>query len=183
MTNAAKNEPILLDQEGYDKFLAEIEDLKEQLTKIDIERGTACSDAVGDSWHDNFAHDEAVRKERFVTNQLKEKYEQLKRIKIVSKSEAAISEGLIEIGDIVTLDMIAQTGKVKEHIIKIVATFGVSTDGNIREVSIDSPLGNAIYHKKAGDKAGYSVNGKSFTINIKSVSRDNENDKGPVHTK
>ena len=183
MTNSANNEPILLDQEGYDKFLAEIESLKEQLTKIDMERGTACSDAVGDSWHDNFAHDEAVRKERFVTNQLKEKYEQLKRIKIVTKSEAAINEGLVEIGDVVTLDMIAQTGKVKEHTIKIVATFGVSTEGSIREVSIDSPLGNAIYHKKAGDKASYSVNGKSFTINIKSVSREDEQKKESGRTR
>ena len=158
MVNQENQEPILLDEEGYQKFLDEIEALKAKLKEIDMKRGQACSDAVGDSWHDNFAHDEAMREERFTMNDLRIKQEQLKRVKIVKKTADSSDKDLIEIGDI----------------IKLVASFGVSTDSVVREVTLDSPLGSSIYHKHVGDQASYSVNGKSFTINIKAKVSDDE---------
>ena len=183
MVNQENQEPILLDEEGYQKFLDEIEALKAKLKEIDMKRGQACSDAVGDSWHDNFAHDEAMREERFTMNDLRIKQEQLKRVKIVKKTADSSDKNLIEIGDIIKLDMIAQTGKVKEHIVKLVASFGVSTDSVVREVTLDSPLGSSIYHKHVGDQASYSVNEKSFTINIKAKVSDDEKTSESEHPK
>lgn len=170
MANSQDKEPIYLDQEGYEKFKKEIEGLKAKLASIDVERGTACSDAIGDSWHDNFAYDEAVRKENFTVNQLKEKLEELERVVIIEKSN---DKNLIEIGDTVVVDMISPTGAVKEHVIKIVASFDLSAGEGVRVVSIESPIGKAIYHKHVGDRSAYIVNGNSFTINIKSRVDDN----------
>ena len=51
----------------------------------------------------------------------------------------------------------------------------------IKEVSINSPLGNAMYHKKIGDVATYKVNDRTFTIELKEkVSLDLENEDKPL---
>lgn len=38
---------------------------------------------------------------------------------------------------------------------------------DIEEVSINSPLGNALYHKKIGDIATYKVENRTITIELK----------------
>ena len=56
----------------------------------------------------------------------------------------------------------------EEEIFKLVATnpnlkFGTE----IQEVSINSPIGNAMYHKKVGEIATYKVQDRTFTLQIK----------------
>ena len=77
-------------------------------------------------------------------------------------------ESLIDIGDIVKIDMIFSESDREEEIFKLVATnpsFGLDT--GISEVSINSPIGKAMYHKRIGETAQYKVNDRTFTIQIK----------------
>ena len=55
---------IYLDQEGYKNYLKEIEVIKEKIQKnsIDISEYIG-DDAYGDGWHDNFAYEQAIKKE------------------------------------------------------------------------------------------------------------------------
>ena len=171
MAKFENEEPILLDKEGYEKFLAEIEQIKEELAQNDKERGRVCSDAVGDGMHDNFAYDEVMRRESHLTAKLKERYEQLKRVKIIEKTD---DEELVEAGDILLIDLISPTGVAKEYKVKIASFVDSATDRSVQEASLSSPLGKAIYHKHIGDQASYSVNGKCFTVKIKNKVKDEE---------
>ena len=87
----------------------------------------------------------------------------LQNIEIVEKCG---EEELVDIGDIVKIDMIFSEGKREEKTIKLVATIP-NLDSKIKEVSINSPMGNAMYHKKVGEIATYRVQNRSFIIQIK----------------
>ena len=75
-------------------------------------------------------------------------------------------EELVDIGDIVKIDMIFSEDDREEELFKLVATVP-NFDSEIKEVSINSPIGNAMYHKKIGEMATYKVQDRTFTLQIK----------------
>ena len=79
--------------------------------------------------------------------------------------ESLGNESLIDIGDIVRVDIIFNEGNRKEEVFKLIAS-SPSFDSEIKEVTINSPIGVAIYHKKVGDFATYKVRDKVFKIEI-----------------
>ena len=56
-------------------------------------------------------------------------------------------------------------GAVKSHI---------SDNDDIYEISINSPLGKSVYHKKVGDKVSYKVENEIFNIEIISKTSEKE---------
>ncbi len=165
MLKEEKKEFIYLDHEGYNKLLNDIEELKKDLIEVSKEKGIACSDAAGDGWHDNFAYDEACRQEYTLAGQLSDLYKRLKKVKIIEKTD---DETLVEVGDIVTIDMMYSYDDIEEMKLKLVGSYGIELDAEIQEVTLESPMGKAIYHKRIGDESSYNVNGKWFDIKIKS---------------
>ena len=80
--------------------------------------------------------------------------------------ESLGDEELIDIGDIVKVDIIFSEDDREEEMFKLVATTP-SFSAEIQEVSINSPIGDAIYHKKVGEMATYKVQDRTFTLQIK----------------
>lgn len=159
------NEKLFLDSAGYNNLLQEIEILKQKLAQNGKEKGEAYSGAVGDGWHDNFAFDEANMQERIILNQLRECYEKLQRVEIVEKHD---DESLVDINDIVKVNMIFSVDDVEEFQFKLVGSIGTHLDFNsdLQCVSINSPLGKAVYHKHIGEKSSYQVEKRNFNIEI-----------------
>ncbi len=157
-------EQIKLNKQGYEEYLHEIEKKEKQLAELRMYKG---KDAIyqGDNWHDNPTLYQAELQEKSLMLEISEMKRRLKDIKIV---ENLGNEELIDIGDIVKVDMIFSENDREEIILILVATSPKSDlDSGIKEVSINSPIGSAVYHKKIGEIATYKVQDRTFTIQIK----------------
>ena len=170
-------EEILVDENGYKQFFEELKRL-EDLSRSNSALGSEVyKDAVGDGWHDNFAFDEANMQERMILGQLRECYLKLERAEIVEKHD---DDTLVDVNDIVTVDMIFGPDDSEELEFKLVGSVGAHTSdkSGIQEVSINSPLGKSVYHKKVGEKASYKVESRVFNVEIISKISEKELESG-----
>lgn len=162
-----KEEKIFLDKKGYENYLNEIEELRKLINTNGKNKSSAYVGAVGDGWHDNFDFEEAKREELKLQRQLRDKVSGLSRIVIIEKSA---NEELIDINDIVKIKMIFSEDDEEEMEVKLVG----DTARNSGEISLNSPLGKALYHKSADSIVSYEVNGSIINIEILSYHKDNE---------
>lgn len=84
----------------------------------------------------------------------------LSRIKIIEKHN---DPDMIDIDDVVTADLVYDEDDIETLTFKLVGILS-STKPTTEEVSVNSPLGAAVYRKKVGDQCNYEVNG--LTINV-----------------
>lgn len=157
-------EKIKLNKQGYEDYLKAIAEKEKELADLRMYKGT---DAIfqGDNWHDNPTLYQAELRERGLMLEIAEMKQKLQNIEIV---ENLGNEELIDIGDIVKIDMIFSEDDREEETLKLVATTpNFNLESGIQEVSINSPIGNAMYHKKIGEIATYKVNDRTFTLQIK----------------
>lgn len=143
---------IYLDEKGYQKYLKEIENIREKIKKnsADITEYQS-DDAYGDGWHDNFAYEQAIQKENMLFHELDEKLRGLERIEIVKEK---INNDKVGINSIVEVKF---EGEEESEIYKI--TGGTKSDikDNSQDISINSPLGKSLNGKKVNDIFTYKV--------------------------
>ena len=157
-------EKIKLNKNGYEDYLREIERKEKELADLRIYKG---KDAIfqGDNWHDNPTLYQTELKEMSLMKEIAEMKHRLNNIEIV---ENIGDDNLVDIGDVVKIDMIFSETDREEQIFKLVGTSpNFDLTAEIQEISINSPIGKAMYHKKLGDVASYKVNERTFTIQIK----------------
>ena len=147
-------ERMKLNKQGYDEYLKAIEEKEKQLAAVRMYKGT---DAI---YHPTLYQTEA--QERTLMVEILEMKQKLQNVEIV---ENVGNESLIDIGDIVRVDIIFAEDDREKEIFKLIATTP-SFDAEIKEVSINSPIGAAIYHKKVGDFVTYKVRDNTFKIEI-----------------
>lgn len=156
---------IKLNQQGYEDFLKEIARKEKELADLRIYKG---QDAIlqGDNWHDNPTLYQTESQERTLMKEIAEMKHKLQNgVEIVETLEDA---DLIDVGDIVKINMIFSADNIGEAIFKLVATLpSFDMESEIKEVSINSPIGQAMYRKKIGDVVSYKVNDRTFTIKLK----------------
>lgn len=157
-----KNETIYMDQKGYDEHLRKIEVLKKEIQENNMRRKDAFDAGAGDGW-DSPEFEEIERMNMRLTGELRNMYETLSRIVIIEKHNV---QAVVDIGDIILADMISSSSESNEITFKLVGAMG-RFDSEIKEISINSPLGNAVYKKKIGDTCSYSVNNKIFSVLLK----------------
>lgn len=155
-------EKIKLNKQGYEEYLKEIEKKEKQLADVRMYKG---KEAIfqGDNWHDNPTLYQTELQEMSLMREIAEMRRRVQNIEIV---ENVGNEELVDIGDIVKIDMIFSKDDREEELFKLVAT-APNFDSEIKEVSINSPIGNAMYHKKVGEIATYKVQDRTFTLQIK----------------
>ena len=135
-----EKEPIYLDQKGYEEFLKEIESIKASIRQNNLGRREAFNSGAGDGW-DSPEFEEIERTSLRLAGELSRKLEDLDRIIIVEKSN---DSDVIDIGDIFTADISTCPEDVREMTLKLVGSNG-QLGGEIKEVSINSPIGAATY--------------------------------------
>lgn len=153
---------ILMDKAGYDKLLAEIEAIKAKINEVNSGRREAYDAGSGDGW-DSPEFEEIERVENVLLGELKSKCDQLTRAKIIEKSD---NVDLVDIGDIILAVFTDPSNKSNELKFKLVGGNG-DLFAEIQEVSVNSPMGIAVYKKKVGDICNYSVNNNNYTVEIK----------------
>ena len=108
---------------------------------------------------------------------MKQKIENIEIIENIGNEE------LVDIGDIVVVETIFSEDDTETNTFKLVGT-NPDFSKEIPEISINSPLGVAIYHKKVGEKSSYKVQDNIFNVEIKSkqseLEEEQTQEKGPV---
>ena len=155
-----KIEKIYLDQAGYEKFLTEIEALKQQLQSIDKGRKDAFDAGAGDGW-DSPEFEEIERNSHMISSEINRRMLQLQYIEIVERRE---DTSLVDLNDVLRLNIIFDEDDQEEMIVRLVGSASAQVTDGIREVSINSPLGTSIYGKQIGEKTFYKV--KDGVINV-----------------
>lgn len=152
---------IYLDEEGFKEHLKSIEILKEKLRKLKKEKTFAYENS-GDGFHDNFEFDEARREMDKILYEIQEKTLQIEKIVIIEKKE----EDAIELNDILSLTLISGNN-TRTNLYKLVSTFKLANeDDQYVYLSLNSPIGKAIYHKHEGEQVECEINGKKILIII-----------------
>lgn len=163
-----KEEKIYLDSAGYEKYLQEIESLKEKIQKNACDMSLyASDDAYGDGWHDNFAYEEAMRKERMLFFELNQKLQGLNHIQILDQE---VTNDFVCIGTYVE---ILFDGEDDTEVYQITGSTSSDLEGEIPLITITSPLGKAIYRKRIGEKFQYEIGNERLQgtiLNIEIVS-------------
>lgn len=135
--------------------------IKKQLSNLRKEKADAYENG-GDGFHDNFAFEDAERVERGILYEIQEKTAQLDRIVIVEKK----AEDVVEINDILSLT-ITSPKSVTTNLYKLIATFQLPTgEEPYINVSLNSPIGQAIFHKNIGEEVKCNINGNETLITI-----------------
>ena len=152
---------IYLDKLGYENYLKSLEDIKKEIDEnAKLMSLYVSDDAYGDGWHDNFAYEETMRKEAELFQKYNKKKSMLKDIVIVDKE----SNGTVSLNMKVEL-LFIDDETVEEYIL----TGDINSNIDDKSITINSPLGSAIYGKKVGDKVSYKVGDNTYNIEILNI--------------
>ena len=154
---------ILVDKEGYKQFYEKLEKLKNSSISNANTLSKAYNDYVGDGWHDNPAYEEAMRVNRMIDNDIKKMLEQEKNIKVIIDE---YDPKYININDIVKIEFIYSDDDIENEIIKLTGKYIPNTDLEVKEITLNSPIGKAIYKKKIEDICWYEVGNNKIKIRI-----------------
>ena len=153
---------ILVNIEGYNQFFDEFEKLNNSLTSNAAHGSEVYADAVVDGWHDNFAYEDAMRKEKMIQSKINEMILQKDKLKLVEDGD--YDENAVCINDIIEVSIIYDDDDSDLEIIKLTGKYLPNEQKN--EVTLNSPIGKALYRKKVGSTNSYKVNNKELKVYI-----------------
>lgn len=154
---------ILVSEEGYQQFYDKLNELKKKSNLNGVSLSKSYNDYVGDGWHDNPVYEEAMRKNRMIDKDIETMIIQSKKLKLINDAKKI---GYVNIGDVLKVEFIYSLDNREEEIIKITGKYIPNTDLDIEEITLNSPIGRAIYKEKIGNTCFYEVGEKKFSIRI-----------------
>lgn len=160
-------EEILVDENGYQQYLKEIEKLN-KLSLNNLTVGSeAYKDAIGDGWHDNFAFEQAIIEDRNIAAKISNLLSKKNFIKVIKIQN--LNSEIINIGDVLILEIKNADDDIEKVKIKLTGNYCPITnlDNEIQEITLNSPLGKAIYQKNINDKdINYMLKNKKIEIKV-----------------
>ena len=140
---------MVVDKEGYEQIDSLIDEEREKLRKAVRAKAEAFQNDTN-TWHDNAAYDAALEKEN-------ESIEEINRLIDIKMSVQIIEKhnilNAVDIGDVVEVEL------DDEDVFKVKLTGKFLADSKNGEVTLNSPIGQAIFQKKIGDKVSYNAHG------------------------
>ena len=155
---------IYLTIDGLEEYKKEIEILKDKLSKINTEKSEAYSGAIGDGWHDNFAYEDAKRQEDKIVARINNLVKESNYIEIVNMDE--YYDDKVNINDIIELKFRYEDGSVDIDKFKLTGNWKSKDCDDYQEITLNSPLGKAVYMKELKNKVEYTVNNKLIVVDI-----------------
>jgi len=163
---------LRLDANGLSQYKAAIDAAQTQLKTAQLSKGEAAGQSY--DWHDNAAFDLAQGDESLAQGGLQRLISLGNEIQIVSRGT---DRTVADIGDIVTATVQYSPTDIEDSDYILTANYSDNVEGSLDEpieVSINSPIGSAIYLKKVGEKFSYDVNGRFFNGTIKTFKQIKE---------
>ncbi len=149
---------IFVNEDGLKQFEDLISKLHDKINKNNQEKKEAMEDAPGDGWHDNFAAEDAARGERMLLDELEKMLITKKLLRLVDNK---FIKGKVNIGD--TFKIIFDKDDNDFEIVTLSGNYLSVAEG---EITLNSPLGKAVYHKKYNSDQVAEVNGNKLHIRI-----------------
>lgn len=157
-------EEILVDKNGYEQFFEELKRL-EELSRSNSALGSeVCENAVGDGWHDNFAFEESMRESRAIAKRIDDLLSKKQYLKVIDDKYK--DEDLVNIGDKVSIKIKYADGNIENEIVTLTGKYMPNTNDEINEISLNSPLGKALFKTKIGTSTSYFVGSSEIFITI-----------------
>ena len=152
---------IKLDTKGYQNLLRELTKQEELLHNLRFKRGSEKNKI--NRWYDDPTNYQNHLEEQVIIKKINMLKEQITCAKIV---DALKDTNRVDLDDVIKLDVFNTSETKEEMLIKLVGGLG---NFNVEplEVSVNSPLGDAIYNKDLGSIASYKVNNELFSVVIK----------------
>ena len=157
---------MLITQNSLKNMQLSIENLKQQLKEVRKSKALAIEEGVGDGWHDNFAFEQATMQENMIIQRI------VDLEKIISEADV-MNENSLHGGDFVTvgskvkIKICDSEGNSNELELQIVDVKG---KGELREATLNSPIGQAILYKKVGEIGEYVLDdGREFEVEVLSI--------------
>lgn len=157
------NDKIYVDKKGYQEYLKEISDLEAKVTDIRAKRLSTVHLMADDKDAAMMEIESSNLEEARVREEIDRKVAMLSRLEIIEK--AADCE-TITINDYVVANLVFSKSESENYTFRLVSTGMARMDKDIRDVSVDSPLGKAVLGKVEGDSGEYYVNGMSIAYEI-----------------
>ena len=162
MKETINQEPIMYTGEELNVIKKEIEILKKEYLDLQYSKKNTHKSGTGEAF-DNAETFNIERQLNILARELITKEDQVRRAQIVEPSQEV---GIVELGKIfdVTLyeqDLIPETIKVM-----ITNDQKYHTKGTVLAVTLQSPLGKAIYGKRTGETVAYKVQNTNFVAEI-----------------
>lgn len=154
---------ILLDKNGEKEFNKRLEEARNKVDDIGRVLGESFRDYVGDGWHDNPAYEDAMRKSSMIDDEINRLLVQKKQIRVI---EDKYNDKLTNIGDIIKIEFVYSDNDRETEIVRLTGNYIPNMDSDIKEITLNSPVGRAIYKKKIGGSCSYKVSEKEVIINI-----------------
>lgn len=156
-------EKVYLDKKGYEKLLKDIDDIRTKLENLRKNKSDAYENG-GDGFHDNFAFEDSERNERMLIRTLAERTAFLEKVVIV---DSQANDDFVDINDLVSLT-IDFGDDTETSVYRLIGTADADEIDGIINVSLNSPLGRAIYGNKIGSNTSYKVGNNTFLVCINS---------------
>lgn len=154
---------IYLDKAGFDNYVKSLEKIKKEIEdNAKLMSLYVSDDAYGDGWHDNFAYEETMRKEAELFQRYNKKKSILKDIVIIYHKR----NGAVGINMKVEL-LFVEDNITEEYLL----TGDITSDIDHNSITINSPLGTAIYGKQIGDIVNYKVGDNSYCVKIVNITK------------
>lgn len=148
---------IYVTQEGFEQYLKALQDAKEAyaaLLKTRVDYGRNSVEDYKTSAYDLEANN--------LLYNIRSLSESISNMKIISDENA--EESTVNMGDVVTIQFVGDDDVRKVQIVGGAPDIG--RDDGIVSITINSPMGNAIYKKKIGEVVSYKVRNNEFTAII-----------------
>jgi len=108
--------------------------------------------------------EESMRNEQKIAKQINDMLEESKKIRIIKETKT--ENNIVKLNDIVEVEFIYPNGDKEIDKLKITGNYKSNMDSEIIEVTINGPIGQAIYHKKIQEECSYYVNDDKIIIKI-----------------
>ena len=155
---------IYLNHEGVLQFNKILEEKKEELLKNSTASSSSIQNASGDFWHDNFDAEQSLREEYMITHNIEKMLKMKEQIELL---EDKTIEGVVCVSDILKITIIYAEDDVETSIIKLTGKYLPEPNPNYEEITLNSPLGSAIYLKPIPSQTHYEVNERKITVEKK----------------
>jgi transcription elongation factor GreA len=151
----------ILTPAGLQKLKEKIKRAERELKETLAAKGEA-AETGGNVWHDNFAFEQLVEKERELAQKLANLKDRLANIKIAASDSGGASPGKQAVEISSRVSVLLENDKEKTLIIGDPET----ADPKKGIVSYESPVGKALMGGKMGEEKEYSAGGRVHKIKI-----------------
>ncbi len=156
---------LKLDKKGLEQLKKELMQKQEELANTRIYKGTKAI-YQGDNWHDNPELYQTESEERSLMAQIDDLRKQIENVTVI---EDKLDSDSLDIDNYVVLDVEYAPDDIEEDCIFKLIGSSPNRMSEIQEISVNSPMGNAIYGKKVGDEISYKVENNVIKVLIKKI--------------